>query len=299
MGSSAFSLTAHAKVNLALHVTGQRDDGYHLIESLVAFTDFGDQISAELSDENSFDIHGPFANALNSDQSNNLIIKARDALVEFAKDKGFATAPVSIRCEKNLPVASGMGGGSADAAAALNILIKLWALDISDDDLAKIALSLGADVPMCLKSQPLVATGIGEDIKLVAPFPQSNIVLVNPMVEVSTPVVFKALQTKQNAPLSSSMKIEGFDQLICLIEQNRNDLQVPAISHCSEISDCLDALLQTNPACARMSGSGASCFALYENKTDALNAKKMIADNHPDWFVQSTHLLGREQGRET
>lgn len=294
MDSSAFSLTAHAKVNLALHVTGQRDDGYHLIESLVAFTDFGDQISAELSDENSFEIHGPFANALNSDQSNNLIIKARDALVEFAKDNDLSTTPVSIRCEKNLPVASGLGGGSADAAAALNILIKLWALDISDDDLEKIALSLGADVPMCSKSQPLVATGIGEDIKLVTPFPQSNIVLVNPMIEVSTPVVFKALQSKQNAPLSANFKIDSFEQLICLIEQNRNDLQIPAMSHCSEISDCLDVLLQTKPACARMSGSGASCFALYENKTDAQKAEKMIAENHPNWFVQSTHLLGRE-----
>jgi 4-diphosphocytidyl-2-C-methyl-D-erythritol kinase len=294
MDSSAFSLTAHAKVNLALHVTGQRDDGYHLIESLVAFTDFGDQISAELSDENSFEIYGPFANALYSDQSNNLIIKARDALVEFAKYYDLSTTPVSIRCEKNLPVASGLGGGSADAAAALNILIKLWALDISDDDLEKIALSLGADVPMCLKSQPLVATGIGEDIKLVTPFPQSNIVLVNPMVEVSTPVVFKALQSKQNAPLSSNFEINSFEQLICLIEQNRNDLQIPAMNHCCEISDCLEVLLQTKPACARMSGSGASCFALYENKTDAQKAEKMIAKNHPNWFVQSTHLLGRE-----
>ena len=220
--------------------------------------------------------------------------EARDALIEFAKDKGLSTAPVSIRCEKNLPVASGLGGGSADAAAALNILLKLWALDISKDDLEKIALSLGADVPMCLKSQPLVATGIGEDIKLVTPFPQSNIVLVNPMVEVSTPVVFKALQSKQNAPLSSNFKIDSFEQLICLIEQNRNDLQIPAMNHCCEISDCLDVLLQTKPACARMSGSGASCFALYENKTDAQKAEKMIAENHPNWFVQSTHLLGRE-----
>lgn len=294
MDSSASSLTAHAKVNLALHVTGQRDDGYHLIESLVAFTNFGDQISAKLSDENSFEIYGPFANTLNSDPNDNLIIKARDALVKFATDNDFVTAPVSIRCEKNLPVASGLGGGSADAAAALNILIKLWALDISDEDLAKIALSLGADVPMCLKSQPLIAAGIGEDIKLIAPFPQSNIVLVNPMVEVSTPVVFKALHTKQNAPLSSNIKIDSFAQLLSVIEQNRNDLQIPAIGHCSEISNCLDALLQTKPACARMSGSGASCFALYENETDALNAEKMIANNHPDWFVQSTHLLGRE-----
>ena len=198
MDSSALSLTAHAKVNLALHVTGQRDDGYHLIESLVAFTDFGDQISAELSDENSFEIHGPFANALNSDQSNNLIIKARDALVEFAKDKGLSTAPVSIRCEKNLPVASGLGGGSADAAAALNILLKLWALDISDDDLEKIALSLGADVPMCLKSLPLVATGIGEDIKLVTPFPQSNIVYSAFYQLFFSAATFRALIVKNN-----------------------------------------------------------------------------------------------------
>ncbi|MEP3196944.1 MAG: 4-(cytidine 5'-diphospho)-2-C-methyl-D-erythritol kinase [Lentilitoribacter sp.] len=294
MDKPALSLTAHAKVNLALHVTGQREDGYHLIDSLVAFTDFGDQISAQPAETNSFELCGPFAKKLDGDLNDNLIIKARDTLAHFANETGHKTTPVSLTCEKNLPVASGLGGGSADAAATLNILIQLWGLDISDADLSRIALDLGADVPMCLKSQPLIAKGIGEDITLVSLFPKSYVVLVNPMVGVSTPVIFKALKTKQNGLLNSPSKIGNFDQLLKVIDQNRNDLQTPAIDHCPEIANCLDILLKTNPVCARMSGSGASCFAVYEDETKALNSAQTIATLQPDWFVQSTHLLGRE-----
>lgn len=293
MDKSALSLTAHAKVNLALHVTGQREDGYHLIESLVAFTDFGDQITAQPAKTNNFELSGPFANTLDGDPSDNLIIKARDTLANFADKSGLKTTPISLTCKKNLPVASGLGGGSADAAATLNILIQLWGLNISDTDLERIALDLGADVPMCLKSQPLIAKGIGENITLVTPFPKSHIVLVNPMVGVSTPVIFNALKTKQNGLLNSPLEIGSFAQSLQTIEQNRNDLQNPAIDHCPEIADCLDALLQTNPACARMSGSGASCFAIYKNETNALNAAKAIATLQPNWFVKSTYLLGQ------
>lgn len=293
MDKSALSLTAHAKVNLALHVTGQREDGYHLIESLVAFTDFGDQITAQPAETNNFELCGPFANALDGDPNDNLIIKARDTLANFADKSGLKTTPISLTCEKNLPVASGLGGGSADAAATLNILIQLWELDISDTDLERIALDLGADVPMCLQSQPLIAKGIGEDITLVSPFPKSHIVLVNPMVGVSTPVIFNALKTKQNSLLSSPTEIGRFEQLLKIIQQNRNDLQTPAIDHCPEISDCLDTLLKTNPVSGRMSGSGASCFAIYENETNAFNAAKAIATLQPHWFVKSTYLLGQ------
>ena len=293
MDKSALSLTAHAKVNLALHVTGQREDGYHLIESLVAFTGFGDQITAQAAETNSFKLCGPFAGALDDDPNDNLIIKARDMLANFADENSMQTMPVSLACEKNLPVASGLGGGSADAAATLNILIQLWELDISDTDLERIALDLGADVPMCLQSQPLIAKGIGEDITLVSPFPKSHIVLVNPMVGVSTPVIFNALKTKQNSLLSSPTEIGRFEQLLKIIQQNRNDLQTPAIDHCPEISDCLDTLLKTNPVSVRMSGSGASCFAIYENETNAFNAAKAIATLQPHWFVKSTYLLGQ------
>lgn len=291
MDKSVLSLTAHGKVNLALHVTGQRADGYHLIESLVAFTDFGDRITAQRAETDRFEVCGPFASFFNGDPNDNLIVKARDMLASFAYDHGMQTTPISLTCEKNLPVASGLGGGSADAAAALNILIQLWELKISDADLEHIALKLGADVPMCLKSHPLIARGIGEDIAIVSPFPKCNIVLVNPMVGVSTPVIFKALKTKQNGYLKSPPKIESFDQLLKVIAQNRNDLQTPAVDHCPEIAGCLDALLQTNPACTRMSGSGASCFAIYDNETNARNAAHAIRRAHSDWFVRSTYLL--------
>ena len=294
MDRSTTSVTAHAKVNLALHVTGQREDGYHLIESLVGFADFGDQISAKLSDTNSFEICGPFASALeDEDENTNLIIKARDALAEFASGNGIEIKPVSLVCEKNLPVASGLGGGSADAAAALNLLIKLWELEISDEELSQIALGLGADVPMCLKSEPLIAKGIGEEITSVRPFPKCHIVLANPLVAVSTPLVFKALTTKQNGALNARTKIEDFDELVAVMKDNRNDLEQPAIQHCSEISDCLEALLNTKPAITRMSGSGASCFALYNNENNAHVAAQSIMNEHPNWFVTSTYLRGQ------
>lgn len=294
MDRSTTSVTAHAKVNLALHVTGQREDGYHLIESLVGFADFGDQISAKLTDENSFEICGPFAPALkDEDENTNLIIKARNALAEFASENGIEIKPVSLVCEKNLPVASGLGGGSADAAAALNLLIKLWELEIADEELDQIALNLGADVPMCLASKPLIAKGIGEELTSVRSFPKCHIVLANPLVAVSTPLVFKSLITKQNGALNARAKIENFDELITVMEDNRNDLQQPAIQHCSEISDCLEALLKTEPACARMSGSGASCFALYNNENKARAAAQTIISDHPNWFVTSTYLRGQ------
>lgn len=291
MDNPTHSVTAHAKVNLALHVTGQRNDGYHLIESLVAFTDFGDKISAKLTDKNSFETKGPFASALaGEDENTNLIIKARDALAKYATDNGMEVKPVSLICEKNLPVASGLGGGSADAAAALNLLIKLWELEISERKLTEIALGLGADVPMCIKSEPLIAKGIGEDIKSVQPFPKCYMVLANPRVAVSTPVIFKALKTKQNGVLNSKPKFNGFQELLATIKANRNDLQEPATEHCPEIAECLNALLKTKPACARMSGSGASCFALYDNEDNAHAAAQTIISDHPNWFVRPTFL---------
>ncbi|MBO6917902.1 MAG: 4-(cytidine 5'-diphospho)-2-C-methyl-D-erythritol kinase [Rhizobiaceae bacterium] len=294
MDNSTHSVTAHAKVNLALHVTGQRNDGYHLIDSLVGFADFGDQISAKLTDENSFEICGPFAPALkDEDENTNLIIKARDALAEFASENGIKIKPVSLVCEKNLPVASGLGGGSADAGAALNLLTKLWQLEISESKLTEIALGLGADVPMCLKSEPLIAKGIGEELTSVRPFPKCHIVLANPMVAVSTPVVFKALKTKQNVVLKSELKFSDFQELLATIKANRNDLQEPAIEHRPIIAECLNALLKTNPACARMSGSGASCFALYDNEDNALAAAQTIIGNHHNWFVKPTFLRAK------
>ena len=195
---------APAKVNLALHVTGQRADGYHLLDSLVVFTDAGDRLTFSPSDEDRFTVSGRFGGALPLDsapKTGNLVLRARDALRALAVDRGNSAPPVHIHLEKNLPVASGIGGGSADAAATLRGLARFWATGTDRPVLHAIGLALGADVPMCIESQPLLARGIGEDITLLGKFPTLYLLLVNPLVEVSTPEVFKLLTNKTNLSL--------------------------------------------------------------------------------------------------
>jgi len=173
---------------LALHVTGQRADGYHLIDSLAVFTRFGDRLDIEPAEQDDFSVSGRYAAGLPLD-GDNLVVKARDALRRGAG--GQHTPPVAIRLEKNLPIASGVGGGSSDAAATLNGLARLWKLDIDDNSLARIGLTLGADLPMCLKGKPLVARGIGDEVFTLPAFPALGLVLINPGVAVSTPEVFR------------------------------------------------------------------------------------------------------------
>ncbi|RUX96383.1 4-(cytidine 5'-diphospho)-2-C-methyl-D-erythritol kinase, partial [Mesorhizobium sp. M2A.F.Ca.ET.040.01.1.1] len=174
-GTEVRTWLAPAKINLALHVTGRRDDGYHLIESLAVFTRFGDRLEIEPAEQDEFSVFGRYAAGLPLDDGN-LVVKARDALRREAGVQ--RTPPVAIRLEKNLPVASGVGGGSSDAAAALNGLARLWKLDIDEISLARIGLSLGADLPMCLKSKPLVARGIGDEVSPLSAFPALGLVLV-------------------------------------------------------------------------------------------------------------------------
>ncbi|WP_425351086.1 4-(cytidine 5'-diphospho)-2-C-methyl-D-erythritol kinase, partial [Mesorhizobium sanjuanii] len=182
---------AHAKINLALHVTGKRLDGYHLIESLAVFTRFGDRVEIELADSDGFSVSGKYASAVPLDDCN-LAVKARDAL---RREAGLQhTPPVFIRLEKNLPVASGVGGGSSDAAAVLRGLVRAWGLDTGDTELARIGLSLGADVPMCLAAKPLIAHGVGDEVSVVPGFPALGLVLVNPGTAVSTADIFNAIE---------------------------------------------------------------------------------------------------------
>lgn len=287
------TLTEHAsaKVNLALCVTGQRSDGFHLLETFVAFAEFGDEISASASSSNQLTITGRFGSMLSQESlSPNLIIKARDALFEQANAPDLP--PVHLTCEKNLPLASGLGGGSADAAATLRLLRRFWSLDISDEALSEIAETLGADVPMCVKSQPLIATGIGEKIELMQDMPSSHIVLANPLVAVSTPDVFNKLESKQNSSLKCPLAFNNtahFEEIVC---EMRNDLQAPAMLVAPQIGSCLKVLEETGPIFWRMSGSGATCFALYKSQADAHDAQETITNAHPDWFVKATLLKG-------
>lgn len=284
---------APAKINLALHVVGQRDDGYHLLESLVGFTEFGDRISGKLSDENHFDITGPYADLMvHEDHSDNLIIRARNLLVSFAEQRGQTVQPVHLSLDKHIPIAAGIGGGSADAGAALRLLRSLWCLEISDQELHTIAIKLGADVPACLISQPQAMLGIGDILKPLHHLPDIPILLVNPNKSVATPKVFEKLGQKNNPSVPFDSCYATIDAVINMFHSTRNDLEAPAQYILPEIAECLALLRQTNAPAVRMSGSGATCFALYEKMDMALLAQKAVQQAQPDWFATATYLRG-------
>ena len=280
---------APAKLNLALHVTGRRPDGYHLLDSLVAFTRFGDRLTITTADEDSFVVSGPFAAGLEADDTN-LVIRARDALRQTYGNQ----SPVSIALEKNLPVASGVGGGSSDAAAVLKGLVDIWKLDASDADLARIGLPLGADLPMCLAAKPLLARGIGDEITSVPGMASLGIVLVNPGVAVSTANVFAALANRDNASLPPLPRTLDFHGLCNWLETTRNDLEAPAQRVQPAINGALSALRKGGAHFVRMSGSGATCFGLFESGNVAKRAATTIRERKPGWFVAATRNIPSE-----
>ncbi|MGV2165295.1 4-(cytidine 5'-diphospho)-2-C-methyl-D-erythritol kinase [Agrobacterium sp. 16-172Ci] len=279
---------APAKINLALHVTGQRADGYHLLETLVTFTEAGDTIRIRDADADSFSISGPFGDLLRAgDGGDNLVTRARDLLRDALASTGQPAPPVAIHLEKNLPVASGIGGGSADAAATLRGLLRHWRAGIAPDALASMALTLGADVPMCLESRSLIARGIGEDIEPVTDLPELVMVLANPLKAVSTPEIFRRLQTKTNAPLPASATIGWMD----FLAQSRNDLQPPAQALLSEIGEIIGLLSQEDAALVRMSGSGATCFGIFHSLEAARKAETSLRKKRPGWYFQATRTI--------
>lgn len=282
----SLSRVAPAKINLCLHVTGQRPDGYHLLESLVVFTQFGDRLTVSPSSEDEFTITGPQAPGLPVG-SENLVLRARDLL----RQETGHVEHVAIKLEKNLPAASGMGGGSSDAASTLILLNALWKLGLKQDRLARIALKLGADVPMCLSETPLIARGIGEDITPLSAVAELSVLLVNPGVPVSTPEIFRKLERKENPPLPPLTALDTAPALFDWLHRTRNDLQEPATRIQPEISHCLSALLATGAELVRMTGSGATCFGLFSSQEAAERAREEISASHPDWFVVATSLL--------
>ncbi|WP_019169855.1 4-(cytidine 5'-diphospho)-2-C-methyl-D-erythritol kinase [Pseudaminobacter salicylatoxidans] len=271
---------APAKINLALHVTGRRADGYHLLESLAVFTEFGDSVSVAPAAEDSFSVTGPFAAhlPLNGD---NLVVRARDALRALAP---YTATPVAISLEKNLPIASGIGGGSSDAAATLRALARHWHIEA---DLAVLALTLGADVPMCLAAKSLVARGIGEVLEAVT-LPPLPLVLVNPGVAVSTPDVFHALERRDNPPLPPLPARMDAEAMANWLRTARNDLEAPARALAPVIGDVLERLKQAGTPFARMSGSGATCFGLFDSNEAAAHAATTLRKDQPDWFIAAT-----------
>lgn len=265
---------APAKVNLALHVTGQRADGYHLLDTLVAFASVGDHLSAEPATEFSLRVSGAEGDGVPEDDSNLVLRAARLC-------RG---GPRRFHLEKHLPTASGIGGGSSDAAAAVRLMQ-------GDFDAAEI-LALGADIPMCLNPVAARVRGIGEEITPLPSFPEMHAVLVNPRVAVSTPPVFKALAIKENAPLSALP--ENSANFLPWLQDQRNDLQAPAETLFPEITLVLEALQTTRPQLARMSGSGATCFAIYSDQVEAAQAATTLQQAQPEWWVKSC-VLGSVQ----
>jgi 4-diphosphocytidyl-2-C-methyl-D-erythritol kinase len=285
---------APAKINLALHVTGQRADGYHLLDMLVTFLKVGDRLTFRTAPEDLFTLSGRFGAQLQADASNgagNLVTRARDALRALAQAQGLAAAPVHIHLEKNLPIASGIGGGSADGAASLRGLDRFWGLNMDVERLRHIGLPLGADVPMCVESRPLVARGIGEDIRLLPRFPHLFMLLVNPMVAVSTPAIFKQLANKNNPPLAWPDDGATPEDWRSAIGEARNDLQAPAEALAPEITDTLRLIGATGPLATRMSGSGATCFGLYETADHCAAAARQLEADRPQWYVVATSTV--------
>ncbi|MCR9220081.1 MAG: 4-(cytidine 5'-diphospho)-2-C-methyl-D-erythritol kinase [Alphaproteobacteria bacterium] len=278
---------APAKINLSLKVLGRRADGYHLLDSLVAFADIGDWVTAAPSDRLTLEIVGPQAAGLvGADPSDNLVLRAAAALRRLAG----VEAGAALTLEKRLPVASGIGGGSADAAAALRALTALWGIDPPAERLAALALDLGADVPVCLTGRPARMTGIGGRLETVAPLPSdppAGLVLLNPGVATPTGAVFAALAGRFSAaPDAPAALGPTAADLATALKPLGNDLTAPAIATTPVIAETL-AALDAAPAAryAALSGSGATCFALFDDRAAAAAAADALAAAHPGWWV--------------
>ncbi|MCK8780698.1 4-(cytidine 5'-diphospho)-2-C-methyl-D-erythritol kinase [Rhizobium sp. NTR19] len=285
---AGFFELAPAKINLALHVVGQRADGYHLLETIVTFADKGDRLHFAPAEADSFHVSGRFGHLLHpTDATQNLVLRARDRLRQALQDAGHEAPPVALHLEKNLPIAAGIGGGSADAAAAIRGLLRLWNAELVEAVLATLALSLGADVPMCLKGEPLLARGIGEEMTPLPMLPSLPVVLGNPLVGVSTPEIFRRLPNKNNDPIGA---LDG--DWMDVLHRLRNDLEPPARLLVPEVEQLSAEIKAEGALLTRMSGSGATCFGIFRNAEAAEHAAANLAAKRPDWYFQAAQTVG-------
>lgn len=281
---------APAKVNLALHVTHRRDDGYHDLESLVVFADVADELVAMPAAADSLAVAGPFAKALGVGETN---LVSRAVAAFRARWPDAVETGLALRLTKNLPVAAGIGGGSADAAAALRLMASLSNRTIVLAELADMAAGLGADVPACLVSTPLVARGVGEVLAPLPEFPALHIVLVNPMIPLATADVFRRLRAHDNYPLPElPSPLTRPAQLGIWLAETRNDLQPPAVKLVPVIGEIVEQLAETQGCMlARMSGSGATVFGLFGSEGQAHQAAQVMRAAHPDHWVAAAPLI--------
>ncbi len=275
---------APAKVNLALHVTGRRADGYHLLDSLVVFAGLGDRVAAAPSGDLTLAVEGPFADAVPVE--GNLVLRAAHAL----RHARGVEAGAALTLAKALPPASGVGGGSSDAAAAIRVLSALWGVAPLDGDEA---LALGADLPVCLAASPARMRGVGERVEPVAWLPPMALALVNPGVSVSTPSVFAALERAEGEPMGAVPEGSSYDALVRWLGGRANHLAAPAERLEPAIGRAL-ARLRAAPGVdlARLSGSGATCFGLCRDLAAAERACAAIRVAEPHWWVRAAPVLG-------
>ena len=268
---------APAKINLALHVTGQRADGYHLLDSLVVFAGVGDWVTVAPAERLSLSVTGPFGAGLA--EADNLVLRAARCLGVDA----------AIVLDKQLPIASGIGGGSADAAATLRALCVMAGVALPD---AAAVLTLGADVPVCLTGVPLRMQGVGEVLTPLPALPECYVVLVNPGVAVATPAVFKALPRKDNPAMAALPDCGSAMALAAWLREQRNDLEAPAIG-LAPVIGAVKAALEARPGCllTRMSGSGATCFGLFASEELAKAAAGALREDAPAWWVAAAPVL--------
>lgn len=287
--------TAPAKVNLTLHVLSRRPDGYHSIESLTVFPEFADLVSAVPSRNGQTDLtlDGEFADELDllCRSGDNLVLRAAEAL-RLASGKRLR--PAHLVLTKRIPIAAGLGGGSADAAATLRLLNRHWKLFLKDQRLARIGVELGADVPMCVTSRPLIATGIGERTMPAVGIPNLPLVLVNPSIPLSTAAVFQQLESGERSPMPPMpTKFASLFAFVIWLRQTRNDLSKPAKA-VTGLAERTVKALSSDPEClfARMSGSGATAFGIFAKLSHAERAAERIRLNRPNWWVVATEAKG-------
>ncbi|HYD17679.1 MAG TPA: 4-(cytidine 5'-diphospho)-2-C-methyl-D-erythritol kinase [Patescibacteria group bacterium] len=287
MPHNTFTLQAPAKLNLFLHITGKRADGFHLLQSVMVFVDVGDRLEFAPHDTLFLDVDGPFAADM-PPANDNLIYRAAQLLAQEYRTHMRG----AVRLTKNLPVASGIAGGSSDSAAGLRGFARLWGLPDEHDRLMRLAQNLGADVPACFIGKPVWAEGIGEKMMRLPEMPQMHFVLANPMVPTPTPEVFKRYRERFSPPIQFSGRRKTMHEWIADLKIYRNDLTEAAMQVTPAIRDVLQALEHT-PNCrlARLSGSGATCFGMYDSAEAAMAAVNKLKQLQPGWWIAPANLV--------
>ncbi len=283
---------APAKINLTLHVKGRREDGFHLIESFVAFADVGDEITVKSHDSFDVNVSGPFAAALQHEE-NNIALEAARAFLNGFRD---CLPGVHVDLVKNLPIAAGMGGGSSDAAAVIRALAYLVNIKVSRIAAGQLAIGLGADVTVCLDPQASFMGGVGNIVTTLPALPEVHAILVNPNIKMLTGAVFAALAVpgairRDELSLKPEHAFSDAADLADFVGSCRNDLEAPAIRMCSEIAD-VQEVLRARDGCllARMTGSGATCFGLFKDREQAQRGAEFISNKVPEWWVKPCRL---------